>query len=140
MQSIIQDTIATGRFDLNDLSRKINRLYIEGHLTDEQRDTLLSQAREKADPHQSYGTWQAAMDGVMQTVRALEERITALEAGTPQAPTDDEWPPYKQPTGAHDAYQTGDKMTYTDGKRYISNRDGNVWPPDVLPSAWTVQP
>ena len=44
-------------------------------------------------------------------------------------------PPYKQPSGAHDAYNTGDRMTYT-GETYESNIDGNVWSPDAYPQGW----
>jgi hypothetical protein len=36
-----------------------------------------------------------------------------------------EWPEWVQPTGAHDAYSIGDKVTYN-GKRYISQIDGNT--------------
>ena len=42
----------------------------------------------------------------------------------------DEWPEWKQPTGAQDAYAKGDKVSY-DGKHWISNVDGNVWTPGV---------
>jgi len=35
-----------------------------------------------------------------------------------------------QPQGAHDAYMTGDKVSY-DGKVWISTVDGNVWQPGV---------
>jgi len=41
-----------------------------------------------------------------------------------------EYPDWKQPTGAQDAYQKGDKVTYQ-GKHYISIVDNNVWSPDV---------
>lgn len=37
----------------------------------------------------------------------------------------DDW---VQPTGAQDAYQKGDKVTY-EGKHYISDIDNNVWSP-----------
>lgn len=47
----------------------------------------------------------------------------------------DEWPEFVQPTGAQDAYQTGDKVTYN-GKHYISLADNNVWSPDVYPTYW----
>lgn len=42
-------------------------------------------------------------------------------------------PVWKQPTGAQDAYMTGDKVHYptkTDPV-YVSNVDNNVWAPDV---------
>lgn len=40
---------------------------------------------------------------------------------------------WKQPTGAQDAYNTGDKVYYPDkyGKIYVSNCDSNVWEPTV---------
>lgn len=46
-----------------------------------------------------------------------------------------EYPDFKQPTGAHDAYAKGDKVTYN-GKHYISTMDNNVWSPDSYPQAW----
>lgn len=41
----------------------------------------------------------------------------------------EQWSEWKQPTGAHDAYQNGDRVTYN-GTRYISEVDSNVWAPD----------
>lgn len=42
-------------------------------------------------------------------------------------------PVWKQPTGAQDAYMTGDKVRYPDesGDVWISDVDGNVWEPGV---------
>lgn len=42
----------------------------------------------------------------------------------------DEWPEWVQPTGAHDAYHRGDKVSYR-GKHYICTADANVYAPDV---------
>lgn len=39
-------------------------------------------------------------------------------------------PEWVQPTGAHDAYMTGDKVTH-DGKTWESTCDSNVWEPGV---------
>ena len=50
----------------------------------------------------------------------------------------EEWPEFVQPTGAHDAYNTGDKVTYN-GKRYISLIDANVYSPDDYPQGWELQ-
>lgn len=50
----------------------------------------------------------------------------------------EEWPEWVQPTGAHDAYNTGDKVTYN-GKRYVSLIDANVYSPDDYPAAWEEQ-
>lgn len=50
----------------------------------------------------------------------------------------DEWPEWRQPTGAQDAYNTGDKVTYN-GKHYICLIDGNVWSPSEYPQGWEEQ-
>ena len=44
--------------------------------------------------------------------------------------TVEEWPEWVQPTGAHDAYNTGDKVSYN-GKRYVCTIDANTYAPDV---------
>ena len=41
-----------------------------------------------------------------------------------------EYPSWVQPTGAHDAYNAGDKVTY-EGKHWVSTVDSNVWQPGV---------
>ena len=42
----------------------------------------------------------------------------------------DAWPEWVQPTGAHDAYHFGDKVSYN-GNHYICTSDANVYAPDV---------
>lgn len=44
----------------------------------------------------------------------------------------DEW---QQPSGAHDAYNTGDRVLYN-GSVYESLIDGNTWSPDAYPAGW----
>ena len=41
-----------------------------------------------------------------------------------------EFPEWKQPQGAHDAYQTGDKVSHNE-KHWISEADNNIWEPGV---------
>ena len=50
----------------------------------------------------------------------------------------DEWPEFVQPTGAHDAYKKGDKVTF-EGKHYISLIDANVYSPAAYPAGWQEQ-
>ena len=42
---------------------------------------------------------------------------------------------WKQPTGAHDAYHTGDKVEF-EGKIYESTIDNNTWSPSDNPQGW----
>lgn len=46
----------------------------------------------------------------------------------------EEWPEWIQPTGAHDAYNTGDKVSHN-GKHWVSDIDANVYEPGVY--GWT---
>ena len=46
----------------------------------------------------------------------------------------EEYPEWVQPTGAHDAYNTGDKVSHN-GKHWTSDVDSNVWEPGVY--GWT---
>ena len=49
--------------------------------------------------------------------------------------TEEGYPLWSQPSGAHDAYQTGDIVEYN-GQLYVSLIDGNTWPPDAYPAGW----
>jgi hypothetical protein len=46
----------------------------------------------------------------------------------------EEYPEWKQPSGAHDAYQKGDKVSHND-KHWISDIDANAYEPGVY--GWT---
>lgn len=44
----------------------------------------------------------------------------------------EEWPEWKQPQGAHDAYKAGRKVSHN-GKHWINTYgDGNIWEPGVF--------
>lgn len=45
--------------------------------------------------------------------------------------------PWVQPTGGHDAYQIGDRVTFN-GQVWESLHNANVWSPTANPSGWTL--
>ncbi len=47
----------------------------------------------------------------------------------------DEIPAWVQPTGAHDAYNVGDRVSFA-GNVYESAINANVWSPAVYPAGW----
>lgn len=49
--------------------------------------------------------------------------------------TEEGYPIWKQPTGAHDAYNKGDIVEYN-GELYKSLIDGNAYSPDAYPAGW----
>ena len=122
MKTIIENVIRKGGYDLADMLKKIDIYHIEGKLTDNDRDELYAMARQ--EPKNKYD--------VSLEIEKLWEAIRALQGGGGDT---DEYPDFVQPTGAHDAYQSGDTVTYN-GKKYRCIMDNCVWSPDVYPNAW----
>lgn len=122
MKSIFENVIKKGGYDLAELLAKIDVYHVEGKLTDAERDELYDMARTKPEAHYDINT----------EIEKLWLAIKELQNGE----TDDtEVKDFVQPTGAHDAYNKGDKVRYN-GKVYRSLINANVWSPDILPSAW----
>ena len=137
MYSVIKDVITKGNYELVDILNKINKLWVENNLTEEERDELVNLARSNAIPDNSYADNTTQIANLFEYYQQLDSRVTALENNTGTIePEPEEWPTYIQPTGAHNAYNTGAKITFTDGKRYICQMDNCVWDPLTYPSAW----
>lgn len=48
-----------------------------------------------------------------------------------------DWPAYRQPAGAHDAYPAGRVIRWTDGRLYRATRTGVAHTPVKSPTDWT---
>jgi len=120
--------------DSNALLAKIQRMYVEGEL-DEAQYAELRAALTEAEPVKTYDP-EREIDALWKEVRRIAAVVDAMPAPEPE-PEPAEIPEWVQPTGAHDAYMTGDKVRYK-GAVYVSLIDGNVWAPDVYPAAWDV--
>lgn len=140
MLETFQTIINAGGYDLADLTERIKTIYAMGELTEDEMEQLIEQAQTNAKPDDSYAPLADRVKNIETWQREVEERLSKLETGSstdpgePEKPVD-EWPEYKQPTGAHDAYHVGDKITYN-GKHYTCLMDGCVWTPDAYPQGW----
>lgn len=144
MYEIIKSVITAGRYELADMLKKIDTIWLQGSLTDDQRTELITLAREHAAPENSYAPVQKQLNilftnlaELAAAVKANSDAIAVLQGGTVDQPEQEEYPEYIQPAGAHDAYNTGDKITYG-GRRYICRMDGCVWDPVTYPAGWMV--
>ena len=135
----LKDVILNTSFKLEDILDKIYIMYSKDKLSKEEMEELEALAREKANPVNSYAPLQEQIDKLYADMKELEARIGLLEQEDGQEVEEpvesEEYPQYKQPTGAHDAYNTGDKITYN-GKKYICKINGCVWTPDAYPQGW----
>lgn len=81
MKTIIENVILSGRFELSDILKKIDTLWIQGDLTDEDKDALVTLAREKATPENSYAPLQDQINDLFEQVKILTETMNANAKG-----------------------------------------------------------
>ena len=134
-----KDVLLNTSFKLEDELDKIYFLYSKNKITKEQVEELEELARENANPVNSYAPLQEQIDNIYTELNSIKAEIKELKGQTGEEPEEpepvEEYPEYVQPTGAHDAYNTGDKITYN-GKKYICKMNGCVWTPDAYPAGW----
>lgn len=137
MFELIKQVIESKDYKLEDMLYKINKMYLESYLTEEEKTELDNLAREYANPINSYAPLREQIDNMYIKISNLENRVNALEntGGTEEPGEEEDYKEFVQPTGAHDAYNAGKKIIYK-GKKYICKIDGCVWAPDAYPSAW----
>ena len=126
------ELIGGRQYDLEDVLHRVDVMYAAGRLTDDERTALYALARENAKAEYDYAAEIEAIWAAIRELRASVGESSGSSGGS------DEWPAYQQPTGAHDAYYAGDKITYN-GKRYICVMPENAactYSPDVYPAGW----
>lgn len=151
MYEVIKTVIESGRYELGELLSKIDVIWLQGDITDDQKADLVNLARSNATPENSYAPMQEQINQAFEQIKALEETVnanakgmsaikTAVEAlgGTIQTPDPgptEEYPEYKKPAGPYEAFNTGSKITF-DGDRYECLEDGVLWNPVEYPQGW----
>lgn len=99
MREIIKEVISSGVYNLSDLLRKINTLWLQASLTDQERDELIQLAQENANPEYGNKPIQDQLNTILERVACLENSISALRTaiesigGEVQEPGEtEEWP------------------------------------------------
>lgn len=133
MYEIILNVIKNQNYKLEDILRKIETMWIESKINDEQKDELIEKARENAIPENSYVTINETVERLIVDVEDLKKRVLILEGNSSEQ--EEEYPEFVQPTGSHDCYNKGDKVTFKE-KRYICQIDNCVWDPETYPAGW----
>lgn len=139
MYEIIKNVILSKNYELVDMLKKINTVWIESNITDEQKQELEKLARTNAKVENSYAPLQEQVNDLYSKYDELKQEIAELKGEDTEEPTEpepvDEYPEYVQPTGAHDAYNIGMGCTFN-GEKYICLINGCVWDPITYPAGW----
>ena len=80
MYQIIKDVLTSGRYELNDMLKKIDTIWLQGDIDDGQKAELVELARANADPAASYAPLQEQIEQAFAAIKALGARVTALES------------------------------------------------------------
>lgn len=133
MYNIIKNVIKTDNYDLTDIKRKIDTMWLKGSITEEQHKELQLMAVEGANAENSVD--------ILQKIAELEKKIAELEANDGVEPDVGETP--EEPV-AHPEYVTGkwyysgDKITYNGAVYECTAPEGTVcvWNPSDYPPYW----
>lgn len=132
MYSVIKDVIESGNYQLVDISNKINKLWLEYQLTDEERDELLELANKNINIDNEKPGLEKQIEAVRDYAKTLESRIKALEEGQEiELPIEEEYPEWIAYDGiVHLGYDYGDKVTHN-GFKWENMLQGmkNIWEP-----------
>lgn len=134
MYKIVKNVIESGNFKLADMSKKINTLWVQGDLTDEQRTELLALMKENVKPESETPEQTELYRQILEKYTALEDRVTKLENGgvAPEPPVGVVIEPWEPWDGISDRYKYGAVVTI-DQKYYISTYQGqNTWMPGSM--------
>lgn len=135
MYEIIKSVIESKDYELKDILYKINKMWIESAITEDEKTELDNLARENAKAENSYAPLQEQIEDIYSELADIKSRLNNLEGQEEPTEPVEEYPEYVAPSGAHDAYNAGDKITYN-GKKYICKMNSCVWSPDVYPQGW----
>ena len=126
MYQIIKNVIERGGYDLTAILQKVNTLWANGNITDEQYDELLGLARGGAQTKDSVD--------IIARLNDLESRVRALESNTQTETPTEEYPEFV----VGKWYYNGDKCSFG-GKNYNCTAPTGtvcVWSPTDYPAYW----
>lgn len=134
MYEIVKNVIMSGNFKLADMQKKIDTLWVQSDLTEEQRTELIALMREHLNPETEMPEALQMCRALKEEVETLKERVTKLENGgaTPEPPVGVVVPVWEPWDGISNKYQYGAVVTI-DQKYYIDTFQGqNTWMPGSM--------
>ena len=134
MYDIVKNVIISGDFRLSDMQTKIDTLWVQGDLTEEQKTELISLMKEHLNPESEKPEQIELYKQILAKYDALEERVHKLENGEvkPEPAPSVEVPVWEPWDGISDRYQYG-AVVMIDQKYYIDTFQGqNTWMPGSL--------
>lgn len=134
--NILKNIVKSGEFDLTRITELIEKGYVAGAYSAEEREELLKLRNQYLKPESQTPEMQEVLKRLEEKYAALEARVIKLEKnGSEESETteDDEYPAWHPWNGIPGTgYAFGAKCSHF-GFKYVSNYQGeNTWEPGVL--------
>lgn len=148
MYDIIKNVIESTCYELTDMLKKIDTIWIQGDITEEQKKELVIMAQTNADPAHSNAPLQKQIEELAKQQNTLRSEVAMLSAtvqkiketvesgGTvvpePEPQPQEEYPAWEPYNGIPPVkYQVGSKVSHN-GKKWESMVANNVWEPGAF--------
>ena len=127
MYTIVKNVIQTKSYDLSELIKKIDTFWVQGSLTDEEKEELKALARKDAASQNSVD--------IMKKLEEFDKRLTKLE-NRENTPAVDEDAVEEYVNGKW--YYTGNRVIFEEGVYECIAPEGVicVWSPKDYPTFW----
>lgn len=134
MYEVIKKVLESKKYELSDILKKIDTLWLQGDISDSQKESLITLARTNAEISNSID--------VLVKLEEMNKRLTSVEAELKALKTDSSDPETEETTVAdYEAgkwYYTGDKVSFNGNTYTCTAPDGVVcvWSPADYPAYW----
>lgn len=133
MKNVIKKVIESKNYELSDMLKKIDTLWVQGSITEDVKNELSAMARNNASMQNSIDVL-SKLEEFSKRLAALEEEVKALKGDETETETEESVPQFE--TGKW--YYSGDKVSF-EGNTYICTAPENVacvWSPKDYPQYW----
>lgn len=130
MQKIIEKVIESKNYELSDMLRKIDTLWVQGSIDDSMRKSLSDKARNNANTQNSLN--------IIQKLEEIDRRLKALEEANADTETEEPTETIYPEFVVGKWYYSGNKISF-EGKNYECVAPENVacvWSPSEYPTYW----
>lgn len=136
MYDLTKNVISSGNFELGKMLNKINVLWAESNITDDERAELISFAQNKANVNNSINLYKVVSDQDKR-IKVLEEKVALLMADDRVQDDNAEETTYDEYV-AGKYYYNGDKVVFDSLIYTCIAPDGVVcvWSPTEYPEYW----
>lgn len=130
MKNIIEKVINSKNYELSDMLKKIDTLWVQGSIDDEAKKHLAELARANANVQNSID--------ILAKLEELDKRVKALEDAKADVPDEEQTETTYPEYVARKYYYNGDKVTFDGKVCKCTAPDGVpcVWSPLEYPAYW----